>query len=232
MGVAYGTRRGLYRHGLRADALVSLPRALGAVDVSTSTFLLRGHGLSAGSVVTFETGTGRAGPNTSASALYGGLSAFTPYLAAPISGDLFKVTLTDGTPVTITDAGTGLVSMVLDLDQAVDDSLRMFSRHIDDHLPAHATPFTDITEAEQIELWLYWLVAFDLVVTRGLGNPQYKDSAAALADRAKLAQAKLDEKKAKVQAVVGAIDQTPNVVERAPRAVSAGDRGWDNGGRL
>jgi hypothetical protein len=222
MGAAYGTRKGLYRHGLRADALVSLPRHLAAADPTTDTFTLRGHGLSDGDVVTFEARGGT---------LPAGLSASTPYVVARISSDLFQVTLA-GIVADITTAGSAPFSLVLDLDQAVDDALRMFSRHIDDHLPAHATPFTDITEAEQIELWLYWLVAYDLVVTRGLGNPAYKDSAAALADRAKLAQAKLDEKKTRVQTVAGAVDRTPGVVENAPRAVSAGDRGWDNGGRL
>ncbi len=217
---AYGTRRGLYRHGLRADALVALPRAVAAVDVPSSTFTLRGHGLSAGDVLTFE-----AKPP---SQIYGGLSAALPYLASPLSGDLFRITTTGGAPVTVLSAGSGLISVVLDLDAAIDDSLRGFSRHIDQHLPAHETPL--VVVPEHIELYLYWLVSHDLVVTRGLGNPAYKDSAAALGDRAKLAQVKLDELHQKVQGVVGAVDQTPGRSERRAIGYSAGDRWTPPGG--
>lgn len=211
---AYGTRAGLYAHGLRADALVSIPRAVTAVDIPTSTFTLRGHGLIAGAVLTVETRGGT---------LPSPLSSALPYQAAPVSGDLFKLA-----GITLVDAGRLPFSIILDLDSIIDDSLRAWSRHIDQHLPAHSTPL--VLVPEHIELWLYWLASFDLVVTRGLGNPSYKDSTQALADRAKLAQAKLDAMEAKTKSVVGAVDQTPSVAERAPRAVSAGDRGWDNGG--
>lgn len=217
-GPAYGTRKGLYRHGLRADALVSIPRVVAGVDVASSTFTLRGHGLFAGDVFTWETRGG---------ALPAGLSTALPYAADPLSGDLFRATQA-GAPVVITDAGRAPFSIVLDLDATIDEALRAWSRHIDDHLPAHETPLV-LPAPEQIELWLYWLVAFDLVVTRGLGNPAYKDSASALSDRAKLAQAKLDAKAENVRPVVGAIDQTPARPERAPRGVSAGDRGWGSG---
>lgn len=218
--VAYGTRKGLYASGIRADALVSLPRTVTAIDVPSSTFTLRGHGLSAGDVHTWETRGG---------ALPAGLSAALPYAAAPLSGDLFQVTLASGGPVTITDAGRPLIAIVLDLAATIDGSLVGWSRHIDQHLPAHATPL-ELPVPEHLELWLYWLVAHDLVVTRGLGNPVYKDSAAALGERAKLAQAKLDVMQEQVRAVVGAKDQTPNKAERAPKGASAGDRGWDREG--
>lgn len=220
MSPAYGTRKGLYRSGLRADALVSLPRAVAAVDVASSTFTLRGHGLSDGDKLHFEA----KGP----SVLPAGLSGAVPYLAVPVSGDLFKVTLTNGTAVTITDAGTGLISVVLDLDVAIDDSLRAFSRHIDQHLPANDVPLS-LPVPEHLELWLYWLVSYDLVVTRGLGNPQYKDSAQGLADRAKLAQQKLDELLEKSKAVVGLADPAPS--KNRPLGNSAGDR-WGRDGFL
>lgn len=212
---AYGTRQGLYGHGLRADALVSLPRAVAAVDVATSTFTLRGHGYSAGDVLTFETRGGTLPPP---------LSAALPYEVAPASGDLFKLA-----GVTLTGAGSLPLSAVLDLDATIDRALRAWSRHIDQHIPAHETPLAPPVP-EHLELWLYWLVSYDLVVTRGLGNAAYKDSAQALADRAQLAQAKLDAMEAKAKAIVGAVDQQPGIDARLPRAVSAGDRGWDNGG--
>ncbi len=221
---AYGTRKGLYRHGLRADALVSLPRTVTAVDVPTGTFTLRGHGLSDGDVFTWETRGGL---------LPAGVSAVLPYAAAPVSGDLFQARLASGGGlITVTTVGSPLISIVLDLDATIDASLLGWSRHIDQHLPAHKTPL-ELPVPEHLELWLYWLVAYDLVVTKGLGNPTYKDSAAALGERAKLAQAKLDVMQEQVRAVVGAVDQTPNKAERAPKGASSGDRGWDlRGGGL
>jgi hypothetical protein len=220
---AYGTRKGLYRNGIRPDALVSLPRTVTAVDVPSSTFTLRGHGLSLGDLHTWEARGG---------ALPAGLSSVLPYQAAPVagSGDLFQVLpAAGGAAVTITDAGSGLISILLDLGATIDAALVGWSRHIDQHLPAHATPL-EVPVPEHLELWLYWLVSFDLVVTKGLGNPAYKDSAAALGDRAKLAQAKLDVMAENVRAVRGAKDQTPTKAERAPKGASDGDRGWDRHG--
>lgn len=221
MSTSYGTRKGLYRHGLRADALVSIPRTVTSVDVATSTFTLRGHGMSAGDLFTWDTkGT-----------LPSGLSPALVYAADPVSGDLFKATQ-GGLPVTITNQGTGLINIVQDLDATIDAALLAFSRHIDQHLPAHETPL-QLPVPEHIELWLYWLVSYDLVVTRGLGNPAYKDSADAMAERAKMAQAKLDAMEAKTKSVVGATDQTPGKAEARAIGTSAGDRwGSRSGGFL
>lgn len=203
--VAYATLAQFYA-SLDAGVLVASPRAVDLVDVSTSTFRLRSHGLSTGDVFTFEAkgGTVLAPPT----------SQVQPYQAVRISADLFKATA-NGVPVVLTGPptpATGLTNIVIDLESVILTSLEWWSRWADQCLIAHRTPL--VVWPSHLTLWVCALAAYDLLVGRGLVSTSFKEAIGEFTARANFARAQLEQHRGGIP-LRGAVDQTPATADNA-----------------
>ncbi len=199
-GPSYASNADLYA-SLQAGALVALPRAIDLVDVPSSTFRLRSHGLALGDLFTFEArGAGAvvAPP----------ISQVQVYSALPTSADLFTAQLAGGGPLVLSGPPTGILAIVLDLEAVIAKTLVWWSRQLDQALTAHLTPLVAPYPDHAVQLVCY-LAAYDLLIGRGLLNPAYKDSADVYKGRGEWAKSELDRYRVGVP-MVGAIDQSPS----------------------
>lgn len=133
----YATRDDVYLLGLGAQAFVVRPRPLNTtLDVDTATGVIRlvAHGLTDEDILTT--------PVTSGGSLATGLTAFTPYNPAVVSGDLFRiVNPATGSPFTsFVSAGSGW-AIAVDQLRRLDRHLTAAAADIDDQMTAYAPPF-------------------------------------------------------------------------------------------
>lgn len=205
---SYATRAQFYTHGLPAAACVPESRSLSSVIVVDSAFELPGHGFAGGEFVRFKAlGEG--------SALCAGLSASALYKIVVISSDLFTVTLA-GLPVTITDEGIGVISVVEDIAVRIDAILEACSSYVDANAKAYKPPFTP-PFSPWVTRTVCKLAALDVALVLRRSNPSYSlDDVKAEADKAEAFLARL----AKGEPMAdNPADQTPGKAE-------AGARGW------
>ncbi|HSM93376.1 MAG TPA: hypothetical protein VLT47_10870 [Anaeromyxobacteraceae bacterium] len=109
------SRYDLTRFGVTAAALVPEARTAQVVDVPSCTFALPGHGFGGGEQLELAPAAGGVLP--------AGTSAIASYLTKLLpsqSSRLFTITNLDGSPVTITDAGSGVLTVLVDMGPTVD----------------------------------------------------------------------------------------------------------------
>lgn len=232
--MAYATRSNVYALGLPPAAFVRAPRTVEAVDASTDTFTIRGHGLDAGRAVTFALqGSPTPVLGVTGSALPAGLSASTVYYALPLSGDLFQVSLTSGgAAVAITDAGTGIFGVAVDFSADLDAQLESTAGDIDIACAAHGTPFPP-DAGGAYPPWLVGLnarlAAADSLIVFGLQNPIYEASMRRILDRVETDRKDMEWwKKGAPIPGMSSRDATPTVAEAGAVGWSLPSRGWSN----
>lgn len=216
------TRQQFFDLGLPAESCTAVARTLAAVDVGGSTFELEGHGFIDGDLVRFKVdGTGAALPAP--------LSASTLYEAAPIGDSLFQVRAQGGSLVTLTDAGEGVIGVVLDFGPRLDRILEHFARYVDNHATPYAPPFTMETVPADFVLQACRLAALQVATVLRAATPSY--SIEDVRANALLAQTWLDKLKSGVPLAVTPTDRTPASAEMGARSFrrSVG-RGWRTDG--
>lgn len=131
--MAYATLDDVYVLGLSAQAFLTRARPYDAVDRTTATIRLKGHGFSTADVITFEV--------TSGGSLWTAGSAFVPYYPIPVSSDLFQVATTpNGTPfASWVSAGSGW-AIGVDPARRVQAHLEETAAQIDEDLTADSPP--------------------------------------------------------------------------------------------
>jgi hypothetical protein len=182
----YCTREDIYVHGIPRGALVSRGRLVGAVDVTSNTLELEGHGLEAGAAVQFRAGDGGALPAP--------LSSSAVYYALPVSGSdsLLRVAMTEGgEPVNLSSSGVSPVLLMVSLGPQLDRAIEVFSRWVDSLCIDQAVPFA----VEAVPMWVRHLVAkrvaADMARTLGLGaqaDQIFEAERQAIADGQRLAR--------------------------------------------
>lgn len=116
MAYPYAVARDFYDY-LKSEAITNSARRVASVDPTTNRLLVPGHGLASGDVIRVELGDA---PFGDAAALPSPLSAFTPYYVLVASSDLVSLALTSGgSAIDITTAGTGLLSIVVDMEASL-----------------------------------------------------------------------------------------------------------------
>lgn len=129
MGVAYATRRDVYRYGLPRGTLAADARPVASVTPATDTFELDGHGFDDGDVVLVRAFEGGSLPAP--------LVAGTRYHAIRESDSTFKLSATNGGPaIDITSAGS---QVAVAGELPFDEVLEFYSRFVDPFLP-HGVP--------------------------------------------------------------------------------------------
>jgi hypothetical protein len=132
------TRWDLTRFGIPAAALVPESRVATVVDVPSCTLSIPGHGFAGGEQLELV-------PAGLGSALPTGTSAIAAYLAKLLpsqSSRLFTLTNLDESPVTITDAGAGVLTVLVDLGPTVDAIMAAETSFLIAHAKAYAGPWT------------------------------------------------------------------------------------------
>jgi hypothetical protein len=133
VSAVYATRGDLYRYGLPRGNLGAPARECGSVDVASNAIELDGHGFEDGDAVVFRSAD-------DANSLPSPLVAGTTYYAKRVNYTRFSVTEKRGLPViNITTAG-GVFFVATELP--FEEQLELYSRWVDDFLPAHAAPLT------------------------------------------------------------------------------------------
>jgi hypothetical protein len=214
------SRRSLTRLGISAAALVPESRQAKVVDVPTFTISLPGHWFEGGEQV--ELASAGAG-----SALPTGTSAILAYLTKLLpsnSSNLFTITNLDGSPVTIADAGVGVLTVLIDLGPTVDAILAAESSLVVARAKAHRGPWTSAPPWAEA-------MAVDLAGPRiakllRVASSTYKIEdlmtfrSQALAQLEKMADGEpMDDG-------VGPVDATPTAPDNAPRARGCAPAGF------
>ncbi len=232
--MAYATRKNVYSTGLQPAAFVRAPRTVEAVDETTDTLTLRGHGLETGRIVTFAIqGSPTPVMGTIGSALPAGVSASIVYYAIKLSEDLFRVSASLGGPaVSLVDEGTGIFGIAVDPGEDLDEQLEADAGDIDIACAAHGTPFKPDTNGS----FPAWLVALNArlsgagqLLVHGLQNPNYEAAMKRVFDRVEIDRADMAWwKKGAPIPGMSARDATPTVIEAGARSWSLPSRGWSN----
>jgi hypothetical protein len=121
MTVVYCSRDEVFNLGLSAQAFVIRPRPFDAIDITTGTIRLKGHGFSALDAIAFEVTSGGSLPT--------GLTAFTTYNPVITSFDLFKVSGFNS----YVSGGSGW-GIAIDPGRRIDMHALEVSAEIDEHL--------------------------------------------------------------------------------------------------
>ena len=229
----YPSRQEFFAYGLPSKAITQSSQAIASTDATADVFTAPAHGLVDGDRVRFTANAGGAG--LAPGVLPAGLSASTLYYVvgvATLGGDMFQVsTSSGGAAVNVTDAGSGLYSVVVDYGARIDRALDAWSRHADQHLKAYTTPLVGDVPL-QLKMWICQLAAYDLATSAGLVDPEYaKDPA--LAARAQAAQQQLDRLDRDGNLLAGiVVDQTPDTLDNAAQGFGDAERCWSPGGLI
>ena len=132
----YITLADLWALGLSAQAFAVAPRPIEDVSVSLSTLQLTAHGFTSSSVITFPL----VGP-MSVGAPPSPLVPMTPYYPIVVTDSLFQVAATpNGSPITLTDAGSGAYGCLLDQYARINEQMWATSRNLDEVLTGELPP--------------------------------------------------------------------------------------------
>lgn len=127
----YCERADLYTYGgLPLGSLPNPARVVAAIDVTTNTLQLDGHGLADDQVVTFRAEAGGSLP--------AGLVAGTTYFAIPLTDHTFRVTAAAGGAAVDLSGAYSRVVCVAELP--IDQAIEFASAVIDNALIAHGVP--------------------------------------------------------------------------------------------
>ncbi len=218
--MAYSTDADLYTHGLPAGSLAPSARVLSAVDPSTDTFTLPGHGMTRNDPLRWENQGG---------VLPAGLSASLVYYALPVadSDALFQASLSpSGSPVNVTDAGTGATSVVISMGGRILAARAAADGEIDEAIrPGNDTPLTAPVPSI-VSQWSAKLTAATLIVGLGLANERWRDSATAILMAAQWVRTELARYRANS---ISFKTTTPPSAEGGAIVFSDDDRGWSCG---
>lgn len=167
MGVSYAQRNDVFNVGVPNGALTRQARQIEGADPATDILQIGGHGLKAGSPISFKV----AGSGV----LPAGLALLTIYYALLITladgstdENRFQVSTTpNGSAVNFTDAGTSPFSLVVPTGPLIDDFLESYSRWADGVMPADAVPLV-----APYPKWVSHIVAVRsaIAVANALGN--------------------------------------------------------------
>ena len=216
------TRQQFFDLGLPAESCTAVARTLSAVTLSGSSFTLDGHGFTDADLVRFVAdGTDAALPAP--------LSAAVLYEAAPSGDSLFQVRTVGGGVVTLTDVGSGVISVVLDFLPRLDRILEFFARYVDNHATPYAPPFTSATVPADFVLMACTLAALKVATVLRSASPAY--SIDDVRKNSEDAQAWLDKLRAGQPLAVQPTDRTPAVAELGARSFRREpSRGWRSAG--
>jgi hypothetical protein len=229
--LAYSTLDDVFLLGLSAQAFVVLARPVDAADVdaATATIRLRAHGLSTKDVITFEVTEGGALPT--------GISAFTPYYPIPVSGDLFRVALTEnGTPIASwVDGGEGW-SVQVDTTRRILAHNEEEAARIDEHLTAHKPPIQPDPITGKYPQVLVGLnarmTARAALLSLAIENEAYRVPRDRLMEREEADMKMLTDWEGGKPIQPRPTDETPAVAENSARASSGTPIDWRNCGVL
>jgi hypothetical protein len=132
-GGLYCSEADLYRFGLPRGMLANPGRLIAAAYPGADTIELDGHGFAQDDELRFRAEAGGALPSP--------LVVGTTYYAIPVTDSTFQVAATaGGAAINLT---TGAESVLVVTALPVEDVIERYSRLVDDHVPAHAAPFTE-----------------------------------------------------------------------------------------
>lgn len=133
----YCEREDMYDYGLTRGVIANQARLVDSALASTDVFVLDGHGFGDSdrrTVVVFRAEAGGI--------LCGGVTSGATYYAQRVNDSSFQI-YADSTTPTPVDLTTDGVSVVVSA-QIDDEKIReLYSRWVDDFMPAHLVPFTD-----------------------------------------------------------------------------------------
>lgn len=185
---AYAQIPDVFIYGPKAEMYRARARSVRSVTVPAAVFSLPSHGLNPLEPMTFAvTGTsilGQAQPT-----LPTGIDAVTTYYPLPLGGNLFQVaTVIGGSPVTVSDAGTGVFGVEIDPSFKLDRLLEGTARGvIDEHLTNYDPPILVNPQTGKYDLVLVRLnarlTARDAVSVIGLANPEVLAATVAALDK-------------------------------------------------
>lgn len=129
---AYATRRDLYRYGLPRGALAMPGRVVESSVASSDTLTLDGHG--------FETDEEVLVRAVDGGTLSAPLAEGTTYFVIRVTDSTFQLAASaGGSAINLTSNGD---QMMVAAALPVNDVLELYSRWVDDLLPAHGVPLT------------------------------------------------------------------------------------------
>ncbi len=208
------TRQDLARYGLTGAACASETRQATVADIPTCTFALPGHFFSGGEQIEFST----AG---SGSVLPAGLSAIASYLVTPLtpaSMRLFRITDSNGNPVTITDAGAGVLNVILDLGPTIDAIMAAESSFLIANAKAYAGPWS--TPPGWAPMIVGDLAAARVAKLFRVASPQYSMDQLLEFRRQALVFCAVLAKGEKMDDGVGPVDADPLIAEEGAQLVA------------
>lgn len=181
----YATRADCYAI-VAADAFVSRPRNVVAVDKVANVMTLPSHGFVAGQILTFilegNATPGAIGMPTGNPALPSGLSASLTYAPIVVSSDLFQVAaLPNGpSPVPLITSGAPMFGVRIDSGWFLDQGLENASGDLDEVLTAYGAPLLpDPTTGKYprvIRTTTARLAIIDAISALGIQHPEYARS--------------------------------------------------------
>jgi hypothetical protein len=172
MGYPYAAARNFYDY-LKAEAIVNSARRVVAVDPSTNRLLVPGHGLTSGDALRVELGDAPLGDTA---ALPSPLSAFTPYYALVASSDLIAVASSSGgSAIDITTAGTGLLSIVVDMEASLNRVLASNASRLDSCLARRGVELPLVGDFPALASLVVRLSAWWILLARGYTSGRQVD---------------------------------------------------------
>jgi hypothetical protein len=199
-----------YAFGLPPAACVPDTRAVRSITLGSPTlFELPGHGFVGGETLYFQT-------SASSGVLPAGLSGTTAYLAVKTSSHFFSVTNLDGSPVTITNTGTGFVNVLQDMEPIILQLLGGAASDVMSRAKAYKPPYSGTVPATLTKIACY-LAAFDVATRMRVASPQFSmDDVRKKFDTARADLVRLDLGEPLAETVT---DATPNTAEMGGVAV-------------
>jgi len=206
----------LFTFGLPGATATPEPRSIASVDPSTGRFELPGHALFGGERARVRAeGDGAYVPT--------GIDPRRFYdVAEPDDADFFALTL-NGSPVSFSDCGAGVLVLLVDLRPKMLRVLAARTSYVVAHFKAYQGPWT--TPPDWAPLVVAQLAAYDIAGTMRVSSPQY--SLDQLEKRAMKAEAFCARGDAGVpyEDGTGPVDATPNEAEMGARAFRLKGRG-------
>lgn len=168
--MSYATRDELFMLALGAPAFVAYARPFDAVDKSTATIRLKGHGFAVTDTITFEKSDGGYLPT--------GISEFAPYRPIPVTSDLFQVTTLAGVPITSWASSGDGWGVAVDNGRRLDAHMEEASAFVDEHLTAHKPPIdVDPTSGKYPQVLIgitARIAARKAIASLEVENPQFR----------------------------------------------------------
>ncbi len=206
----------LFTFGLPGSTATPEARAIASVDPITGLFEVPGHALFGGERVRVRAaGAGGAIP--------AGLQVRSFYTVAPPEDEDFFLLRFNGVPVTLTDAGTGVLTLSVGILPKLQRILAARTSYVVAHFKAYQGPWE--TPPEWAPLIVAQLAAYDAASVLRVASPQYSlEELRKRAERAEEFCARGDDGKP-YEDGTGPVDATPMIAEMGARPVRLKGRG-------